>query len=191
MSTMSPITAADMEERNDPRLQIPIKPEHLKYLTEGIKIAIQVVGGNSKLEGVDTVFGIGKDTPPKGPGAKLMRSYFKEILNKRMGATFTRRENGTVWYAADFGDGPSNAPRGVYKMDLPPSFFNEMILEKAFTTKPTAPNDVSPPRNIFEFRITQTKVPLKIEFTARPDVSNINDGYPKSFSNVRITRIEE
>jgi hypothetical protein len=179
----------DTEDKNDPRSQVPIKAAQLAFITESIKAAIRVVSGEASLTDIDSIFGVGKNIEPKGPGAKLVRFYSKEVEGKKMGIDFTRRENNAIWYQANLGEAPRNSPKGVYKMDLPSSFFNGMILDRAFTTKPSGPNDLTKPVNVFEFHTTQNKIGIKLIFEARPDVSNLDDKYPQSFSNVEISRL--
>ena len=176
------------KEKTDPRSQIPINPEQLSYYINSINIAIKVISGGKDLTDSDPLLGTAEDSSPKGPGAKLVRSYSKEIDGKVIGIYFTRKENNHLWYLANIADAPENHPKGVYLMDLPVSFFNGMVLEKAYTTTANGPNDSSKPKNIFIFFIVENNIKIKLVFESRPDVSKIEDKYPKSFSFVEISR---
>jgi hypothetical protein len=104
---------------------------------------------------------------------------------------FERTDERSIWNNAELGIGTKNSPESAYQMNLPSSFFDGMVLDKAVSEERPV-NGATPAHkvHIFQFHTSSNGVTVQLKFETHEDLSNLKDKYPKSFHALEITRVD-
>lgn len=117
-------------------------------------------------------------------GRKTLEGLDRNGYARRYGYAFRRVDNNSAWSDVRIGVSSGTARS---TLNLTQVFFLDelgLIFDNAEFSND--PQGVPVERNIFYFHSADNK--LKYAFHARIDDSNIKDGYPKNFFNVKITK---
>lgn len=182
-------------EKTDPSQlppAVPMTDEQRLYATEIAKMTIRVIAKQVTLEKAEaTLFGSGEYNVSKDASKPILGKSFR-ASNFRMQSVslnFGRKTEQSVWSGAGVEIEPPNFPQSAYQMDLPTSFFEGMVKDKAFLDE--RPEGNNPRRvHVFQFHTALQGVNVKLQFETREDMSNLNDSYPKSFHYLKVTRQE-
>lgn len=117
-------------------------------------------------------------------GRQTLEGLDRNGFVRRFGYAFSRIDNNSAWIEAKIG-----ISSGVVRstLNLTKDFFQnelELIFDKAESIND--PNDLVTEQNVFYFHSADSK--LRYVFHARTDDSNIKDGYPKNFFNLKIIK---
>ena len=117
-------------------------------------------------------------------GDKDLEGLDRRGFARRYGYAFRRIDNNAAWTYASIGIS-SGMLRST--LNLTQDFFlNELGLVFDNAEFSNNPKDLPIERNVFYFHSADNK--LKYTFHARIDDSNIKDGYPKNFFNLKIIK---
>jgi hypothetical protein len=141
-----------------------------------------VIENKRHLHENDEIFGQGEFFWPKDPKKPIKSILSFEIDNFkfrfiRLG--FMRRSEQHPWESATLTVQPKNFPTGVYGMELPESFFTDLVLLKSYSEKREHGSIEN--INVFEFVPRENHSNIKIRFESRQDVSDLHEKYPRSF----------
>lgn len=185
----STIELADMPS------QVPMTLDQQLYVVALVQTTINVLQKKITLEQAESeLFGEGDFHWPKDPKkpTKVSKSYKAENFRmKFISLGFRRNSPEGDWLSAGLSVRPKNSTTGAYQMNLPPSFFDGMILDKAVAEDRLA-NGATPAHkvHIFQFHTSTDGVKVQLKFETRADLSNLQDKYPKSFSLLEIARVD-
>jgi hypothetical protein len=184
------------ENPHDKNTQIPVSIEQVTNLKLILKSMTRVISLESKLSQEENFLGAGKDHYPKGPGPILYRFYDKEISKGNgISIPFKRQSGNDPWFKSNIEVSPKNFPRGVYKMHLQSDFFEDFVLIKSYLEEhpefPQRQIHSMARENVFEFSVKGSAQKVVLTVRAREDVSNLKDGYPKSFHELEIVRHDQ
>jgi hypothetical protein len=183
------MTEMPIQDPNDPRTVVPFTEEQTQQMNMVTRAIVRVISKQNSLSEEESLFGEGKDHWPKAPGPILLRYYTKKLPDSNLSIEFERINDKEVWSSGAVGFRPKNFPRGVYRMDLPSTFFSDFVLEKAYAED--QPKRSIKRINIFQFRSQKGTANVQLQFEAREDVSSLQDKYPKSFHFLKVTRTGE
>lgn len=182
---MNPSSQDNNFEKMDPTelpAIVPMTHEQRLYLSLIAGKVRETIENNGPLAETDPTFGKGKFFWPKDPAKPIMTSLSFEVENfkfRSISLTFRRKNAESAWESGVLFVRPRNFPMGVYEMDLPDTFFADLILLRAYSEK-REQHSVELV-NVFEFVPRESNSKIKIKMEARPDVSSVNDKYPRSF----------
>lgn len=174
---------------------VPMTSDQSLYVVALAQTAIKVLQKTKTLEQAETeIFGEGDFHWPKDPKKpiKISKSYRAENFRmKFISLGFRRNTPEGDWLSAGLSVEPKNSSKSAYQIDLPSSFFDGMILDKA-VTEDRPVNGATPAHNvhIFQFHTSNNGIKVQLKFETREDLSNIKDKYPKSFHSLEITRVD-
>jgi len=192
MNQLKIVGPYDETDLHDMPSVIPMTDEQTAYVMAVTDMAIKVIQKKTTLEEAEkTLFGEGKYHFPKAPGpvkAKVFRS--ENFRMKFIHIVFERTDEQSIWNAVELGIGTKNSPESAYQINLPSSFFDGMVLDKA-VSEDRPMNGATPAQkvHIFQFHTASNGVKVQLEFETREDLSNLKDKYPKSFHTLVITRL--
>ena len=172
---------------NDPRIQIPLSVETRVALTPLIRAMIRVITTQSLLAKEEAIFGSGTDHVPKSAGPVLLRYYQTKIGRDSVEVRFERQAGEKLWSLSSFAILSWNFPQGVYAMELPATFFDDLRLEAKLSEE--RPTESLKRVNVFRYRLREG-ASLQLDFEARGDVASLDTSYPRSFHQLTIRRIE-
>ncbi|WP_374584862.1 hypothetical protein [Pseudoduganella sp.] len=167
---------------------VPMSRERIAYLDSILKKMRKVIENGEQLDETDSLFGKGEFFWPKDPQKPIRTSLSFEAGNfdfKSISLGFTRKSSGSPWVSAVLHVQPRNFPFGVFDMNLPQTFFSEFTLQRAYSQ--TREHESITTVNIFEFLSRQNGGKTVLVVEARPDVSSLSEGYPRSFHMLYIT----
>jgi hypothetical protein len=167
----------DQSEPND------YSKEQIQRLANIINSIARVVGKESTLEKEHLILGELKYMYPKDPKKSItMVSFYSE--NFRGTGGFDRISPNSEWHKGGYAFGNRQSP---YRLGLTKSFFSdelELVLEKAvFEKRENAPLFEY---HMYYFHSKKGNKNIQFIFESRADVSNLQDGYPKSFHAVNV-----
>ena len=172
---------------------VPMTDEQRAYIMALTDMAIRVIQKKTTLEEAEnTLFGEGLYHFPKAPGPVKMKGFRSENFRmKFIHIVFERTDEKSIWNNAGLEITTKNSPKAEYQMDLPSSFFDRMILEKAVAEeRPVNGSTPAHKVHIFQFHTSSNGVKVQLKFETREGLSNLKDKYPKSFHSLEITRID-
>lgn len=165
---------------------VPMRPDQIEYLTLVTTSMREVVEKTRMLEETDPVFGVGKYYWPKDPNKPVKTSISFGVENfkvRSISVGFRRKTAESAWESATLTVHPRNFPIGIFSMSLPEKYFANLVWLRSFSEK--RENESVKNVNVFEFSL-QNRSNIKFRFEARPDVSNVDDKYPRSFHMLSI-----
>lgn len=168
-------------------LKVPMSPEQVAYLKSIVDKMHEVINEERTLLEADPFFGKGEFFWPKDPRKPTHTSLSFEEENfgfKSISLGFTRENSDGPWRSAVLFVQPMNYPIGVFEMELSPSFFSSLTLQRSYVEK--REHESITEVNVFEFRSNKSGKKTAWKFEARPDVSNLADKYPRSFHALTI-----
>jgi hypothetical protein len=168
---------------------IPMPRKQALYIISIVNAMRRVIEKKTTLTREEALFGEGEFFFPKDrkKPIKASKSYWSENFRLRsITVGFRRKHEGSDWHSAGLRVEPLNFPTGIYSMDFSPDFLNEFILERSYSEKRKEQSIEQV--NVFEFRHKDLSNKIKLHFESRQDVSDLEDGYPKSFHALSITR---
>lgn len=173
---------------------VPMTVEQRLYVIALVQTTIKVLQKKQTLEQAEKeLFGEGGFHWPKDPQKpiKVSKSYKGENFRmKFISLGFRRNTSDGDWLSAGISIEPKNSTKSAYQMDLPASFFEEMILDKvASEDRPVNGATLAHKVHIFQFHTSSDGVKVHLKFETRQDLSNLKDKYLKSFHSLEITRI--
>lgn len=195
-NTMNQLKIVGPTDALDPRelpSVVPMTEEQTAYVMAVTGMAIKVIQKRTTLEEAEkTIFGEGMYHYPKAPGPVKMKGFRSENFRmKFIHIVFERTDEKSIWNNAGLEISTKNSPESEYQMNLPPSFFDGMVLDKAVAEDRLA-NGATPAHkvHIFQFHTSTDGVKVQLKFETRADLSNLQDKYPKSFSLLEIARVD-
>ncbi|XLZ71969.1 hypothetical protein ABT364_08365 [Massilia sp. SR12] len=168
---------------------VPMSPEQRDYLIYIANALREAIEGGRSLGESDPVFGKGTFYWPKDPKKPIKTSLSFRPENFKMRSIsvgFRRQSSKGPWESAALLVNPRNFPTGVYRMDLPESFFSDLVLLKTYSKK--REHASLPMVNVFEFAPRQGNTEIRLLLETRPDLSNLDQKYPRSFHSLLVTR---
>jgi len=166
---------------------VPVTKEQQEYIRYLLKSMLDVVEKKRVLEENDTVFGNGSFFWPKEPQKPIRASLSYGVENfkfRSISIGFGRNDSSSPWNVGGFSIHPRNFPRGFFEMKFSKNLLDGFVLEKASTEyRKTGPVAVI---NVFSFKEKGLGPAIKLQFEASPTVSDIKDGYPRSFHHFAI-----
>ncbi len=170
----------------------PLTVEQRSYVEFLLKSICEAVQANRSLAEKDLIFGSGKFFWPKDPKypTKALISYGAPNFKIRnIDIDFSRVDANSPWRSGSIFMRPRNFPFGIYDMGLRKEFFTHMTLENSYVKK----NEHTAIKiaNVFEYRLREGGKNMRLIFWGRPDVSSIEDKYPRSFYAFEAELIDE
>jgi hypothetical protein len=161
---------------------VPMSPEQSEYVIRITEKMREVLEHRRILEENDEAFGQGAFFWPKDPKKTIKSRLSFEVDNFkfrfiRLG--FVRKTAKHPWESAWLTVQPKNFPTGVYDMNLPASFFADMIFLKSYSEK--REHESIRNVNVFEFIPRNSSSNTIIRLESRPEVSSVSNKYPRSF----------
>lgn len=135
----------------------------------------------------DGAFGKGEFFWPKDPSKPVKSRISFGVANfkfRSISIGFSRKNSASAWDVAGLNIHPRNFPFGFFDMKLPKSFFDHFVLENSRTENRI--NESLDVVNVFRFKKEENGHTIKLLVEASPSVSDIQDGYPRSFHNLAI-----
>ena len=179
-------------ESKDMPSTLPMTDEQKAYAVAITQMTIRVIQKQTTLDQTSALFGKGTYHVPKAPEQPITLIGFRaeNFRMESISIAFQRKDEKSLWHEADLRfETRRNVSQSAYRMDLPTSFFEGMVKDKAFLDERPEGND---PRrvHVFQFHTALQGVNVKLQFETREDMSNLNDSYPKSFHYLKVTRQE-
>lgn len=161
---------------------MPLTAEQRTYVEFLIKSICEVIQTNRPLAEKDEIFGNGKFFWPKDPKYPIKAQLSYGSVNfklRRIEIGFSRANAKGPWRSGSMYMAPRNFPVGIYDVALDKKFFAPMTLENSYVEK----NEHTSIKiaNVFEYRLGEGGKSMQLIFRSRPDVSRIEDRYPRSF----------
>jgi hypothetical protein len=194
-NTMNQLKIFGPTDTLDPRelpSVVPMTNEQTAYVMAVTEMAIRVIQKRTALEEAEkTLFGEGKYHYPKAPGPVKSKIFDENFRIRGVKFVFNRIDEKSVWNSAGLWFRTRNSSESAYQMNLPSSFFDGMILDKAVTEERPA-YEVTPAYivHIFQFHTFSDGVKVQLKFETREDLSSLKDKYPQSFHFLEIARID-
>lgn len=177
-----------METNTQYQIQVPssqnfLSLDQVKAVTGVIKAISRVIARESTLEQEKETLGTIKYNYPKDPKKTITSSsFYLPLLD--FGGGFKRIDDKHTWHEGSLLIAEDQEP---YAMGLTKYYFTRelgLTFDKAVLEK--RENMPIPAYHVFYFHKKIGDVTLQYIFDTRPDASNLKDGYPKAFHEVRI-----
>lgn len=166
---------------------VPVTAVQQEYISYLFKSMLDVIEQKRNLAENDAVFGKGEFFWPKESLKPIKAKISYGVTNFKFHSIsigFSRKDSSSPWDKAGFAIHPRNFPTGFFEMNLSKIFFKDLVLAKAGQEerKEGALNFV----NVFIYKTKENDHTIRLQFEASPTVSDINEGYPRSFHNLAI-----
>jgi hypothetical protein len=187
---MSHIDAIDPYAKVDPNDLPPLVEMTVKqkeYLAIIFSSMREVMEQKRQLQEKDKVFGDGKFFWPKDPKKpiKTLISFDRENFSFRsIHIDFKRNRSDGRWSSAELSVHPRNFPIGVYQMDFSDAFFSGFSFQKSYAEK--RENESFKLVNVFEYKAKDSNSGVSLRVEAAPEVSSVNERYPRSFHKITM-----
>jgi len=176
----------DAEPRDIPS-RVPLTVEQQEYVGCLFRSMLDVIEQKRSLGENDSAFGQGKFFWPKEPSKPIKSSLSYEVDNfkfRSISIGFTRKDPSSAWSMAGLSIHPRNFPHGVFEMRLPKSFFGGLVFEASHAEQ--RKNESLEIVNVFWHKKEANGRTIELRFEADPRVSDLKEGYPRSFHGVAI-----
>ncbi|MYN18398.1 hypothetical protein GTP81_16730 [Rugamonas sp. FT107W] len=174
-------------ELDDIPSRVPLTAEQLEYVGCLFSSMLDVIEQKRSLGENDSAFGQGKFFWPKEPSKPIKSSLSFEVDNfkfRSISIGFTRKGPASEWSMAGLRIHPRNFPHGVFEMRLPKSFFGRLVFESSHAEE--RKNESVEIVNVFWYKKETNGRTINLRFEADPRVSDLKEGYPRSFHSVAI-----
>lgn len=159
-----------------------------KYIADVIESISKIIDGKSSLEEEEKLYGDGIFFWPKNPDKPTEASKDYSSLKIRwITLQFDRKNKEMPWEKINFYIKPKNFPAGIYVINFEKSFFSKLTLINCILED--RPGEIIEKVNVFYFYLTENKK-IKYIFEASPKASTLEEGYPRSFHILKITKDE-
>ena len=177
MTEQKTLQIQDQNELND------YSSWQIQELAEVIKSIAKVIEKKSTAEKESPILGELKYSSPKDPRKPINRASFSTRKLEGVGGFYKASPN-SEWYEGRYLFVEQQRP---YRLGLTKNFFFHelgLVLEKAvFEKREHAPLSEY---HVYHFRPKDGNKEIKFIFESRTDVSDLHDGYPKSFHRVTV-----
>lgn len=174
-------------ELDDIPSRVPLTVEQREYVSCLFSSMLDVIEQKRSLVENDSAFGQGKFFWPKDPSKPIKSSLSYEVDNfkfRSISIGFTRKDPSSAWSMAGLSIHPRNFPHGVFEMRLPKSFFGRLVFESSHAEE--RKNESLKIVNVFWYKNETNGHTINLRFEADPRVSDLKEGYPRSFHSVAI-----
>jgi hypothetical protein len=190
MNSLKIIGPYDDTELDQMPSVVPMTDEQRAYTMAIAQLTVQVIQKTSTLaQAEQSLLGKGAYHVPKGPEPIVAKVFRAENFKmKFIGIVFKRADEKSVWGRATLRVDTKGSSKSQYQMNLPASFFEGMVFEKAYAEERKPEGGPPEHVHVFKFHKLQNNVKLRLQFESRPDLSPLSQKYPKSFHYLRVER---
>jgi hypothetical protein len=169
---------------------VPMTDEQRAYVMAITDMTVSVIQKTNTLEQAEqALLGKGMYHQPKTAEPVTLKAFRSENFRMRfIGIVFERADEKSIWREADLRIHPKGSSKSAYRMDLPASFFEGMVLDKAYAETRKVGDKTYLEIHVFKFHRIKNGTKLLFQFETRPDMSRLSDKYPRSFNYLRVER---